>query len=73
MVTSATRCGITGLDPERTDVLTKRRKVFTGNVEREQLIDLTRRACKLARDNTTDLAPATHRVEAREYTSAERH
>ncbi len=42
-------------------------------MERDQLIDLTRRACKLARDNTTDLAPATHRVEAREYTSLERH
>ncbi|MGO9185542.1 aromatic ring-hydroxylating oxygenase subunit alpha [Mycobacterium sp.] len=42
-------------------------------MERDQLIDLTRRACKLARDNTTDLAPAPHRVDAREYTSVERH
>ena len=42
-------------------------------MERDQLIDLTRRACKLARDNTTDLAPAPHRVGASEYTSAERH
>lgn len=42
-------------------------------MEREQLIDLTRRACKLARDKTTDLAPAEHRVEARAYTSPERH
>lgn len=42
-------------------------------MERDQLIDLTRRALKLARDKTTDLAPAEHRVEARAYTSAERH
>lgn len=42
-------------------------------MEREQLIDLTRRACKLARDKTTDLAPAEHRVEGRAYTSPERH
>jgi nitrite reductase/ring-hydroxylating ferredoxin subunit len=42
-------------------------------MERDQLIDLTRRACKLARDKTTDLAPAQHRVEARDYTSIERH
>ena len=42
-------------------------------MERDQLIDLTRRACKLARDKTTDLAPAEHRVEARAYTSTERH
>ncbi|OBF49101.1 (2Fe-2S)-binding protein [Mycobacterium sp. 852002-53434_SCH5985345] len=42
-------------------------------MEREQLIDLTRRALKLARDKTTDLAPAEHRVEATSYTSAERH
>ncbi|WP_156685904.1 aromatic ring-hydroxylating oxygenase subunit alpha [Mycobacterium sp. Marseille-P9652] len=42
-------------------------------MERDQLIDLTRRALKLARDNTTDLAPAPHRIDAREYTSAERH
>ncbi|OBH28041.1 (2Fe-2S)-binding protein [Mycobacterium sp. E342] len=42
-------------------------------MERDQLIDLTRRALKLARDKTTDLAPGEHRVEARAYTSAERH
>ncbi|KLO40466.1 (2Fe-2S)-binding protein [Mycobacterium nebraskense] len=42
-------------------------------MERDQLIDLTRRALKLARDKTTDLAPAEYRVEARAYTSAERH
>ena len=42
-------------------------------MERDQLIDLTRRALKLARDKTTDLAPAEHRVEARAYTSTERH
>ena len=39
----------------------------------DQLIDLTRRACKLARDNTTDLAASQHRVDAREYTSVRRH
>ncbi|MBY0387326.1 MAG: Rieske 2Fe-2S domain-containing protein [Mycobacterium pseudokansasii] len=38
-----------------------------------QLIDLTRRALKLARDKTTDLAPGQHTVHAREYTSLERH
>ncbi|WP_374025151.1 aromatic ring-hydroxylating dioxygenase subunit alpha [Mycobacterium sp. HNNTM2301] len=42
-------------------------------MERDQLIDLTRRALKLARDKTTDLAPQEHRVEARDYTSTERH
>jgi len=42
-------------------------------MERDQLIDLTRRAVKLARDKTTDLAPAEHRVQATEYTSVERH
>ncbi len=42
-------------------------------MDRDQLIDLTRRALKLARDQTTDLAPAEHRVNATEYTSAERH
>lgn len=42
-------------------------------MEHDQLIDLTRRALKLARDKTTDLAPATHRVDAAEYTSRERH
>ena len=42
-------------------------------MERDQLIDLTRRAVKLARDKTTDLAPAEHSVQAGEYTSIERH
>ncbi len=42
-------------------------------MKHDQLIDLTRRACKLARDKTTDLAPAEHKVDAREYTSVERH
>jgi carnitine monooxygenase subunit len=42
-------------------------------VDRDQLIDLTRRALKLARDKTTDLAPSVHMVEAAEYTSLERH
>ncbi|KQH79245.1 (2Fe-2S)-binding protein [Mycobacterium gordonae] len=42
-------------------------------MQHDQLIDLTRRALKLARDKTTDLAPAQHLVDAREYTSAERH
>ncbi|ASW89711.1 aromatic ring-hydroxylating oxygenase subunit alpha [Mycobacterium marseillense] len=42
-------------------------------MERDQLIDLTRRALKLARDKTTDLAPSEHRVDARDYTSPERH
>jgi carnitine monooxygenase subunit len=42
-------------------------------MEHDQLIDLTRRAVKLARDNTTDLAPAPYRIYAREYTSADRH
>ncbi|OBK21463.1 (2Fe-2S)-binding protein [Mycobacterium asiaticum] len=42
-------------------------------MDHDQLIDLTRRALKLARDKTTDLAPATHRVDATEYTSRERH
>jgi carnitine monooxygenase subunit len=41
-------------------------------MEREQLIDLTRRALKLARDKTTDLAPSEYRLEADAYTSAER-
>lgn len=40
---------------------------------REQLVDLTRRALKLARDKTTDLAPAEYRVAATDYTSIERH
>jgi carnitine monooxygenase subunit len=42
-------------------------------MDRDQLIDLTRRALKLARDNATDLAPRQHTVEAREYTSQDRH
>lgn len=42
-------------------------------MERDQLIDLTRRAVKLARDKTTDLALAEHTVQASEYTSIERH
>jgi carnitine monooxygenase subunit len=42
-------------------------------MERDQLIDLTRRALKLARDKTTDLAPREHTVDAAEYTSLERH
>ncbi|HUE59240.1 MAG TPA: aromatic ring-hydroxylating dioxygenase subunit alpha, partial [Acidimicrobiales bacterium] len=42
-------------------------------MERDQLIHLTRRAVKLARDKTTDLAPAEHEVDAAEYTSIERH
>lgn len=42
-------------------------------MQHDQLIDLTRRALKLARDKTTDLAPAQHLVDAREYTSTERH
>ncbi|ETZ97655.1 rieske domain protein [Mycobacterium kansasii 662] len=42
-------------------------------MDHNQLIDLTRRALKLARDQTTDLAPRQHTVHAREYTSLERH
>lgn len=42
-------------------------------MDRDQLIDLTRRALKLARDKTTDLAPGQHTVDARDYTSLERH
>jgi nitrite reductase/ring-hydroxylating ferredoxin subunit len=42
-------------------------------MDHDQLIDLTRRALKLARDKATDLAPAQHLVDAREYTSQERH
>ncbi|CAM4252609.1 Rieske (2Fe-2S) protein [Mycobacterium basiliense] len=42
-------------------------------MDHEQLIDLTRRALKLALDKTTDLAPGQHTVDAREYTSPERH
>jgi len=42
-------------------------------MDRDQLIDLTRRALKLARDKTTDLTPAEHTVAADTYTSAQRH
>jgi carnitine monooxygenase subunit len=42
-------------------------------MDRDQLVDLTRRALKLARDKTTDLAPAECRVRADTYTSADRH
>ena len=42
-------------------------------MDRDQLVDLTGRALKLARDKTTDLAPAEYTVRADTYTSAERH
>lgn len=42
-------------------------------MQHDQLIDLTRRALKLARDKTTDLTAAQHLIDAREYTSPERH
>ncbi|MBW0013460.1 SRPBCC family protein [Mycobacterium sp.] len=42
-------------------------------MDRDRLIDLTRRALKLARDQATDLAPTQHEVDAREYTSIQRH
>jgi phenylpropionate dioxygenase-like ring-hydroxylating dioxygenase large terminal subunit len=42
-------------------------------MDRDQLIDLTRRAVKLARDKTTDLAPTEHRIAADIYTSQQRH
>lgn len=42
-------------------------------MERDQLIDLTRRALKLARDNTTDMAASEHVVAADSYTSAQRY
>ena len=42
-------------------------------MDRDQLIDLTRRALKLARDKTTDLMPAECTVAADTYTSPERH
>jgi phenylpropionate dioxygenase-like ring-hydroxylating dioxygenase large terminal subunit len=41
-------------------------------MDHDQLIDLTRRALKLARDKTTDLAPAEYTVAAEDYTSADR-
>src|ERR1700759_1937749 len=42
-------------------------------MDRDQLIDLTRRAVKLARDKATDLAASEHLVAADIYTSVERH
>ena len=42
-------------------------------MDRDQLIDLTRRALKLARDKTTDLMPTESTVAAETYTSAQRH
>jgi phenylpropionate dioxygenase-like ring-hydroxylating dioxygenase large terminal subunit len=42
-------------------------------MERDQLIDLTRRALKLAKDRATDLMPAEYTVAADTYTSLERH
>jgi carnitine monooxygenase subunit len=42
-------------------------------MDRDQLIDLTRRALKLARDKTTDLMPAECTVAADTYTSVGRH
>lgn len=42
-------------------------------MDRDQLIDLTRRALKLARDKTTDLAPTEHTVNADAYTGIARH
>jgi carnitine monooxygenase subunit len=41
-------------------------------MDRDQLIDLTRRALKLTRDKTTDLAPSEYTVAADDYTSADR-
>ncbi|MCV7380483.1 (2Fe-2S)-binding protein [Mycobacterium alsense] len=42
-------------------------------MDHDQLIDLTRRALKLARDKSTDLAAGVHMVDAADYTSTERH
>ena len=42
-------------------------------MDRDLLIDLTRRAVKLARDKTTDLNASEHTVAADSYTSASRH
>jgi carnitine monooxygenase subunit len=42
-------------------------------MDRDLLIDLTRRALKLARDKTTDMMPSEYSVRADSYTSAERH
>src|SRR5436190_15535293 len=44
-----------------------------GLMDRDQLIDLTRRAVKLARDKTTDLTPSERIVAADTYTSPQRH
>ena len=41
-------------------------------MDRDQLIDLTRRALKLARDKTTDLAASEYTVKAQAYTSIDR-
>ena len=42
-------------------------------MDRDLLIDLTRRAVKLARDKTTDLSPSEYSVAADAYTSVSRH
>lgn len=42
-------------------------------MDRDQLIDLTRRALKLARDKATDLMPSECTVAADTYTSVQRH
>jgi phenylpropionate dioxygenase-like ring-hydroxylating dioxygenase large terminal subunit len=42
-------------------------------MDHDLLVDLTRRAVKLARDKTTDLAAAEYTINAEAYTSAERH
>jgi phenylpropionate dioxygenase-like ring-hydroxylating dioxygenase large terminal subunit len=42
-------------------------------MDHDQLIDLTRRALKLARDKATDMAAQQHTVDARDYTCNERH
>jgi phenylpropionate dioxygenase-like ring-hydroxylating dioxygenase large terminal subunit len=41
-------------------------------MDRDHLIDLTRRALKVARDKTTDLAASEYTVKAQAYTSTER-
>src|SRR6267142_976353 len=41
-------------------------------MDRDQLIDLTLRALKLARDKTTDLTPSEYTVAADPYTSTQR-
>ena len=42
-------------------------------MDHDQLVDLTRRALKLARDRATDMAAQQHTVDARDYTCIERH